>query len=285
MRATVVVLLVLAAIAWGWSGALAGQAPGVVEARGVTEPSHDIEVVSPQSGVIERVLVQEGDRVASGQPLMELDAGVQKAKLAVGEHRAKSTAALEAADADLKAKKVALERQKTLRIQNVASAADVDEAELAVKLAASRLAAAKDEQVMYALDAAVNRAILDRMTVRAPMAGIVLRRLQDVGEIAEVTKPVVRLVVLDVVHIMAYVPLDVATKLRPGMVAKAKFDEQPDALHECRLIMVDPVADAASMTTRIKLELANPEGKLPAGHRVTVYLDLGAAPASGGKQP
>lgn len=248
-------------------------------ARAVIQPSHDINVVSPVGGVIQRVLVKEGDRVKEGQVLVELDAEVHRAALAISEQRAKSTARIEAAQANLDVKRVGLERQKTLQTRGVASDADVDEADLEMKAAQAQLTVSKEEKLLYQLEVARDRKALARLTIRAPMAGIITRRIQDMGEAAEEFQPLVQLVVLDVLHVMAHVPQDVAAALKPGDAAEVVLDGKPDVRHPCRVLVIDPVIDAASETVRVKLELPNPKYQVAAGARATVIFPQGQADA------
>lgn len=279
--ALLAVLVVLAAPAC----AEAGEGPSKAAARAITVPSHDVELVSQFRGVIERVLIKEGDRVAEGQPLVELDSAVQKAEVAISEHKAKSTARVEAAEANLRVKLAAFRRQEMLHKKGVASDADLEEAELDWKHAQSLLTVSKEEQRRYQLEAARARVVLARMTLRAPLAGIVVRRLRDVGEAAKEDQPLLRLVVLDVLHVIAYVPPDVAARLRPGQAATLELDGPPASRHRCVVLMVDPVADPASSTCRVKLELRNAKRQVLAGSRGTVQFTLPPPQGRTGKSP
>lgn len=274
---------------WCWAGvaaaslaAGAGSAPAT-RARAVVRPSHEIEVASPVGGILARIAPEEGDRVAKGQPLVELDAEVQKAALAISERRAKSTARIEAAQANVRAKQVAYQRQKTLQAKGVAADADVEERELELRYAESQLVVANEEQALHRLEVARDRALVERLTVRAPLDGVVTRRLRDVGEAAEEFQPLLQLVVLDVLHVMAHVPHALAATLEPGDTAHLVLDDQPDRRYPCRVLMVDPVIDAASDTRRVKLELPNPKHQVAAGSRATVVFDPDKAPARAGR--
>jgi len=279
----------LLALGFAMGAAMGASAPArateVVKARAVTVPSHDLEVVSPVGGVIQRMLVKEGDRVTKGQPLVELHAEVQKASLAIAEYNAKSTASLEAAEANLRVKRADYKRQKTLHGKGVGSDADLEKAEFEMKYSESLLTVEKEKLVLGQLKVKLERANVERMTIRAPLAAIVTSRIQDVGEAAEEYRPVLKLVVLDTLDVIAHVPSQAALRLRPGMAAQLVVDNLPDVRHACRVAMVDPVVDAASDTCRTKLELPNPDHKVAAGSRCTVYFDLTAAPKAPAKPP
>lgn len=273
----------------GSAAAAAAEKPSTVQARAVVVPSQDVEVVSPVTGVIKRVVVKEGKKVTAHQPLVELDADVQKAMVALSEHRAKSTARIEAAQANLRIKQAAYERQKTLHKRGVASDADLEEAELHLRHAEATLTVSEEEQVAHRLTADRDRAMLAERTIRAPSLDaapggapqwVVVRCIQDAGEAAREGEPLVRLVMLDVLHVIAFVSPAAAARLRAGMTAQLELDDEPGGRHPCRILVVDPIVDAASSTCRVKLELPNKEHKVAAGLRGTVSFEL--APSPGG---
>lgn len=79
---TVFLALLLAAVAFAWWG----HVDIVVTAQGKVVPSAKVKVVqAAEGGVIRAILAAEGDRVAAGQPLVELDpteTGAERDKLA-----------------------------------------------------------------------------------------------------------------------------------------------------------------------------------------------------------
>jgi membrane fusion protein (multidrug efflux system) len=266
--------LVALALVFGCGGHACG-ASLVAEARAVTVPSHDLEVVSPVvNAVIKDVLVKEGDRVAKGDPLVQLDAEVQRASLAISEHKAKSTARLEAAEANLRVKRAAYARQKTLHDRGVSSDAELEVAELELRHAESLVTTYKDEQAQNRLQAKRDRVLLERMTIRAPLTGVVRRCLKDVGEAAKEAEALINLVVLGELHVIAHVEPEVAAQLAPGKTGEVCLDSAPDQTHKCKILHVDSVADAGSSTCRVKLCLPNPDGTLMAGSRGTVRFSL-----------
>ncbi len=274
------VLLALTAVLTAGIGAASEPAEGPVTARAITLPSHDIEVVSQTGGVVEEVLIEEGQSVRKGQPLVKLDSTVQKAVVAVSKHRADSRAQIESAQAQLTAARGAYQRTRKLHGRDVASEADLEKVEAELHKAESALKAAREQQKLYELQAARDRAVLERMTVRAPLSGIVVERLCDVGEAAQQYQPVARLVVLDPLHVIAHVSPEVASALRAGCEARLFLDGDPDRSYQPGLLVVDPVVDAGSGTCRVKLSLPNAEGKLASGLRGRVVFERPPSGAS-----
>ncbi len=257
--------------------------PATISVSGIVLPSHDINLASPVGGVIKRILADEGAKVAKDQPLVELDSDVQKINLAMSEHEAKSTAALAAAEANLRVKQADYERQKMLHSKGVASGADLEKAEFELKYADSLLIVEKEKQQARDLKVKLDRARLEEMTVRAPFAGVIIRRLQDVGESAEMQKPLMRLVVLDVLHTVVYVTPAIGMRLKPGDTAQVEVEGEAGHPRACKVAMVDPMVDAGSSTVRVKLETPNADGKVVAGSRANVRFELRATPGVLGK--
>jgi len=278
-RSVVVFWLALACLSAG----AAEQAPSAVSASGILLPSHDINLASPVGGVIKRVLVEEGDKVAKDQPLVELDTDVQKVNLAIRELEAKSVAALEAAKANLRVKQADHERAKMLHSKGVGSGADLEKAEFDAKHAECLLAVERERDELRRLSVTLERTKLGEMTVRAPLAGVIVRRLLDVGESAEMQKPLMRLVVLDILHAVVYVAPAIGMKVKPGDIAQVEIEGLGGPPRSCKVAMVDPLVDAGSSTVRVKIELPNPDGKVIAGSRVTVRLNLNASPPTPAK--
>jgi len=263
-------------------GAEAHNGAASLTVDGILLPSHDISLASPVGGVIKRILVEEGDKVAKGQPLVELNADVQKVTLTMSEHEAKSVASLQAAEANLRVKQADYERQKMLHSKGVASGAELEKAEFELKYAESLLVVEKEKLQLRKLKVQLERTRLDQMTVRAPLAGVIVRRLLDLGESAEMQKPLMRLAVLDVLHAVVYVAPAIGRRLKPGDIAQVAVEGEAGPPRNCKIVMVDPMVDAGSSTVRVKLELPNADGKVIAGSRAKVTFTLRAAPAETG---
>jgi len=245
-------------------------------ARAITVPSHDVQLSSEASGIITKVLVKEGDRVKEGQPLIQLDTQIRAASLKISEQRAKSVARIESAKANLEVKAVALKRQLLLQKKGVASQAEVDEADFEHKYAQSLLVVAQEEKVVQGLEVERDRTVVEKMTIHSPLTGIVMRRLRDVGEGSHDYEPLMEIVVVDVLHVLAHVPPEVASRLAPGATGKLVLEIAPETVHECKVLVVDPVVEAASGTVRVKLELDNREGNVSAGSKGNITFVVAA---------
>ncbi|MEM7780773.1 MAG: efflux RND transporter periplasmic adaptor subunit [Pseudomonadota bacterium] len=156
------------------TGALADGAR--VAGSGIVEPASEvIDIGSALSGLVTDVRVEPGDRVEKGQPLFFVDARAARARLteanaAIREARAaiaeaqtaQSTAAQQLALYEGLDDPAAVSRSEVIRAEGDAAAA-----ESRLDLARARLAAAQ-------ASAASARTEVERLTVRAPIAGEIL---------------------------------------------------------------------------------------------------------------
>ncbi len=180
-----------------------------VVARGKIEPLSKVEVKSKANGIIKALLVDVGERVTEGQILAELDkedleAQVREAK-ATGDAEeanlqaaiaAEAKARIEAANPELEFARRDFVRAQELFKQKIASQQQLDDASRAHEVAKNRqqlldatvqTAGAQVAQARARVAAA--KAALDRAeetlryaTIRAPITGMVLTRVVELGD-------------------------------------------------------------------------------------------------------
>jgi ABC exporter DevB family membrane fusion protein len=191
-------------------------APGRVEAV-----SEEVRVSSELSGRLKTVNVEEGDRVERGQVLAELENADYKARVAAAEanlqqreaelrrtvngarsqERKEAEAAMKAAKAILDNAKSEAERRRGLADRNILSRDEADRYERAYQVAGAQYdqasqhfalidATAREEDQAKAESAVTQaraqleeaRAFLEKTYIRAPISGVILRKLRHIGE-------------------------------------------------------------------------------------------------------
>jgi len=124
--------------------------------------------------------------------------------------------------------------------------------------------------------AAVIRAQLDKLTITAPMDGIVLYRSVEPGEVVQPGVPLLTLARLDSLTITVYVPEDRYGEIVLGQEVSVTVDSFPGEIFEAT---VTRIADEAEFTPRnvqtaegrrttvfaVKLSVENPDGRLKPG--------------------
>lgn len=147
-----------------------------VAGAGVVEPSSEtIDIGSALSGLVTEVRVRPGDRVAKGEVLFLVDARAARAQLdqanaAMGEARA----AIAEASAAQKTARQQLALYRSLSDPAAVSRAEVIRAEGEDAAATSRLGSARARLAAAQAAAATARTEIERLTVRAPIAGEIL---------------------------------------------------------------------------------------------------------------
>jgi multidrug resistance efflux pump len=109
------------------------------------------------------------------------------------------------------------------------------------------------------------------MLIKSPIDGRIEKIDVEVGESVNALTEVIRVVRTDPLWVDAPVPLQEGLRLKPGMTARIQIvgaGPGEEAL-EGRVIFVSSVADAASGTLRVRLEVPNKSGR-PAGEHVLV---------------
>lgn len=155
-------------------GDLAGK-PRVAGA-GIVEPASEvIDIGAALSGLVTDVRVRAGDRVAKGEVLFTVDARAARAQLdqaqaAIREARA----AIVEADAAQRTARQQLDLYRNLADPAAVSRSEVIRAEGEEAAATSRLGLARARLSSAEAAAAAARTEIDRLTVRAPIAGEIL---------------------------------------------------------------------------------------------------------------
>ncbi|KPK80689.1 MAG: hypothetical protein AMJ81_11570 [Phycisphaerae bacterium SM23_33] len=240
----------------------------------ITAPSEDLSLAFVISGKIAAVLVEEGQKLAPGQPLVQLDDAVERVRLGLLKARAENTTPIKAAQLRLDRCSAILKKIEKAYAENASPERELEEArmnkaEAELSLEMSRFEHEQDEGKYTEA-----RLALERMRLLSPAAGRVEQTLVKPGESVDALAPVIRIVRIDPLWIDVPVPLPRAGKLKPGQAALARFSDPQEAPVTGRILRIAAVADAASETLEVRVALPNPTGR-PAGEHVTVCFPAG----------
>ena len=241
MRARIIITIVLLLLgltgAWVWRGlppavAVAtvstGPAVQAVYATGNVEPVHWAKVGPAVRARITAVLVEEGARVEAGQPMAQLDD--REARHRVEEAEARANFAQEE-----------LARVRALVARDVASRAALDRAE------------AEARAVRAVAEAAQRR--LDDYIVRAPTAGLVLRRDAEVGEVVDTPAALFWIGEPKPLRITAEVDEEDIAQIREGQRALLRADAFAGQVLNATVTQITPKGDATRKAYRVRLSL------------------------------
>ena len=241
--------------------------------RAITNPSADITLSFIQPGRIAKVSLKEGDSVEAGQLLIQQDDAVEQAQLAQLKAQSENTAQVQAAEASLEQKRIDLEKLKKAAQRGAATELEVQHATLDVKIAELSLEVAKFEHEQDQRKYTEAQIRVENMMLKSPIGGKIENIHVEVGECVNALADVVRVVKTDPLWVDVPVPLVRARDLKHGQIAKVKFPASGDALVDGRITFVGAVADAASDTLRVRIEVPNKTNR-PAGEHVNVLFDF-----------
>ena len=255
----------------------------------VIEPQEIVEIRSTVEGLIERVTVDRGDSVAQGQVVVMLDSGVERASADLAKQRSELEGAIRSGKSrvDFSTKKHA--RQEELFEQKYVSAQARDEAATEQRLAESEYREALDNRKIADLEYRRQMELLKLKTIRSPINGVVVERLMHPGEVAEAgvgRKPILKLADIDTLHVEVVLPVAAYGRLKVGGKAEVMPETPIGGRYSATIKVIDKVVDAASGTFGVRLELPNPQRKLPAGVRCQAHFaglaDIAVPSAVGG---
>jgi RND family efflux transporter MFP subunit len=220
-------------------------APAGTPLEGRVLPYRQVEVSAPVSSRITEVRVQEGQTVKAGQPLALLYGKLEELEM----QRAK--ALLERREFEAKGAKRLYDNKIIPEARALESRIDLELARLQYETAA--------EQVRL-------------RTILAPMDGVVVTRYHEEGEAVAGAQPMFRLMDLSRVVVQCAASPSSLAALVPGRKVRVIVAEPGGtASAEGEVVLVDPCADAAGKV-RVKVVVANPEGRIRAGLRAQVMV-------------
>jgi RND family efflux transporter MFP subunit len=248
---------------------------GLPEMDCLIEPHMVVDVNSSVMGKIDTIAVEKSDLVEKGQPLVELESDVERATVELARARVEMDAELRTHNTSYAFAKRKLSRFDDLFRDEVVPLHKKDEVETEANLAALQIRQAKENQRLAALE--LERAVvqLEQRTVRSPITGVVVERYKAPGEFAQ-DEPILRVAQLDPLNVEIIVPASFFGQIRKGMKANVIPEAPKDGNYTAEVTIVDRVVDASSGTFGVRLELPNPDYKLPGGLkcRVTFPSDI-----------
>ena len=223
----------------------------------------------PTEGVLETVTVDRGDLVKQGQVLATLESSAEKATVALAAARARVESGLKSSQVRFDFGVRKFERTDEMYKKNLVPLKDLDEAETQKLLAEVGLLEARENRGIAVLDLERARAFLAQRTLRSPIAGVVTERVLSPGEFVKGTA-IAKLAQLDPLRVEVIAPVMMLGRITPGMQADVMPEAPVGGSYRARVTVVDRVVDAASGTFAVRLELANPQYRLPAGLKCKV---------------
>ena len=203
----------------------------VIDVVGTVKPMEDIMIASEEGGKVEGWMARKGAFVKKGQLLLKLNDDILQAQL-------------KGAQAQQKIAKLNAEKSATV----YADAGAVSEVSVTT--------------AQYNLDAATAnvellQTRLGKMTVKAPVAGVIEERLVDIGEMVGPGAPIARLIQVGTVKVTAGVPERYVQGLRKGLPVTITFDALDGREVQGKITYVGAAVNQSDRSVTVEIELRN----------------------------
>jgi membrane fusion protein (multidrug efflux system) len=222
-----------------------------IESVGTARAREAITVTSRVSGIVAAINFEEGQKVAAGDVLVELD-------------RTQQVAAHDRARAAADDARTRLNRARQLRATQAVAEAQIDQLEAALRQAEAQVreAAAKIEE----------------MKIIAPFAGRVGLRQVSLGALIQPGTVVTTLDDLTRLRVEFAVPEVFVARLAPGQRVEGTSTAYEDRSFIGEVTVVDTRIDPATRTVRAIAEFPNPDETLKPGLFLNIALTLAERP-------
>jgi len=271
-----------------------------VEAVGTLDPNEEVTVSSLVEGTVEKLFVDLGDGVRTGQVIAELD--TRELELAVHQQQAAlqqelarlgladadasvdeaTTSQVRQAEATFEEARLRLDRTKKLAEQGVLAKQQLDEQQARYDVAEAAVRSSRETVQNIRATIAARKASLTLAEkkladarVTAPISGFIKDRLVSEGQFLKSNSPVVNIVQNSPLKLRVDVPESAVAFVRAGRPVQFHVDAFPDRTFEGRISRISPSVDQQSRTLKIEALADNPAGVLKPGFfaRVTIQTD------------
>ena len=229
----------------------------IVVATGTVEPVREVEIRPRIPGIVERILVENGDAVSEGQIVIE----IERHLLASRVNEAK--AALEQARVELRYAKIELRRVENLRKQGAASEGNLDDARARAEQGAAGVARA-------AAQLETLRTQLGYARVVSPLAGRVLEVHTEEGSaVSPVTSVtggslLLSLAATDTLHLEGLVDENEVARVEVGQPARIRAEAFEGRIFVGEVREIAPMGERIQNVTyfEVEIEITDPDAAL-----------------------
>ena len=222
-----------------------GEISSYIQTHARLEAERWVSVIARTQGMVEELLVEEGDRVREGAVLVRLD------KVQLSLNLKKARVALDDARATHTRRKTLYERQMVSEEEYEGARNQLENAEVALE------------------EARLNLAYAD---IKAPISGTVMLRQIELGDLVRSNDEVFAVADLEPLLTKIRIPEKRMSQVRAGQEARIDIDALPDRTFGARVRMINPGVDPQSGTVKVTLEVPSLEGLLKPGMFSTVRI-------------
>jgi len=216
-----------------------------VETHARLEAERTVAVLGRSTGLVEQLLVEEGDRVRTGQVLARLE----KEQLQL---------ALQQSQVSLEQVRSSYDRVAALQAHKMVSEAEFDAAR-------HQLANAQVRHQEVQLN-------LDYAEIRAPIPGVVMSRSVELGDLVRGNQELYTIADLEPLLARIHIPEKRIQQIREGQEARLVIESLASSDFTGRIRMISPGVDQESGTVKVTLEIPDNSRRLKPGMFSTVRI-------------
>ena len=269
-----------------------------LEVVGTLAAEDQVTVSSEVDGVVRRVLADLGDKVSSGQTLVEIDreklqynldqqnAAHARALTKYGASdsnslpRVEETPDVRRAAAELAQSRQALDRAAALHTRQLIPQQTLDDADTTLRLKTAAYDAALQEARNLRADIDASAAAMklaDRQlrdaSIRAPFDGYIQQRMISIGELVKAQMPVMSVVRVNPLKLRSEIPERMAPWVRVGQPLTLSVDAFPDKRFTATVSRISPAVATETRTFAFEALAPNPDALLKPGTFARVRLE------------
>ena len=269
----------------------------VVNVSGTLAAENEVTVSSQAEGVVSRILADLGDRVGTGQVLVELDReklqyNLDQQKAALARSLARygasepgrlppidQTPDVKRAAAELNQARRGFDRASELSKRQLLSQQALDDADAVLRTKQAEYDTALQNVRNMAADIDASNAAarlaerqLRDANIRAPFEGYVQQRMVSLGELVKEQMPVMKIVRIDPLKVTAEIPEGQAPWIQSGQPVDLQVDAYPDRPFTGKVSRISPSVNQQTRAFPFEALVPNPQGLLKPGTFVRVKL-------------
>jgi membrane fusion protein (multidrug efflux system) len=232
-----------------------------VEAVGTTRANESVMITAKQTGNVTGITFEEGQRVRTGQVLIELDSLERRADLD------QSKADMDQSRAQRDEIRQRLDRAKQLKSTGNVTDARLDELESQLRAAEGRLRSSEAKIRAF-------NSRLDDVRITAPFDGRVGMRQISMGALVQPGSVITTLDDVAKIKLDFSVPEIALSALKPGLGIVARSPAFPARTFEGQVTVVDTRIDPATRSVRVNAVFDNSDESLKPGLFLSVELQI-----------
>jgi RND family efflux transporter MFP subunit len=231
------------------------------------------DIAARISAPVESIQIEVGDHVTKGQVMAVLDAEILQAELNLAQSELDEAGAeLKTWAAELDVAKTELRRQEGLRTSVAFSQAKFEDAQKKVVVAEARVERARANVAIKRSNLERKQIDVEYTAVRAPYAGVVMRRYTEVGAYVKKGDPVVRVIGDQSLEVEAFIPTKRLNGLSIGRKVEFKLDD--GTRHQARVRSILPSENTQTRTRIVRLVPEFGKTKRPLAESQSVVVNV-----------